>query len=89
MRTPTHEGDPCRARRSAAVTEAPVSHAFSLGAQTRALLKASNNYGLQESQIHFIKQSNVPALQDNDGHFVQAKGDPFELQARSRQPVHR
>ena len=84
MRTPKHEGDPCRARRPAAVTSAPVSGAFSLGAQTRALLKASNNYGLQESQIHFIKQSNVPALQDNDGHFVQAKGDPFELQARRR-----
>ena len=46
-------------------------------AKTLASLKANHWFGLQEQQVHVLKQELVPAIADNDGHL--ALKDTYQL----------
>ena len=46
--------------------------------KTVDLLKANNNYGMDENQIIILKQEKIPAMIDNDGRFALVK-DKLEI----------
>ncbi len=50
--------------------------------RTREFLATNNYFGLEESQITFLKQNAVPVIVDMEGHLALNPKDPYQLMAK-------
>ncbi len=50
--------------------------------RTRELLTTNNYFGLEESQITFLKQNDVPVIVDMEGHLALDPKDPCQLMTK-------
>ncbi len=76
----------CRQIISFHTTERKIPLAIMVSGQTeertREFLTANNYFGLEESQITFLKQNDVPAIVDMEGHLVLNPKDPYQLMTK-------